>query len=132
MIMNIASVNASLNTATPNKANFAPVGSSTPSAQAAQQANNMAQGVMTEQLNAAQKAETKPEELEAAVSEMNDFVKQFNNSLQFNLDKDSGKTIVKVIDMESKDVIRQIPSEEMVMIAKAIDKMKGLLVQQKA
>lgn len=72
------------------------------------------------------------EEVEKAVKEVNDFLKPLNNSLSFNIDRDTGVTVVKVIDTSSDEVIRQFPSEEMLSIAKAIDKMKGLLVQQKA
>lgn len=87
----------------------------------------------TEQsLPATQKTEASRQELEDAVKAVNDFLKPINNAIQFNLDDETGKTIVKVIDVETKDVIRQFPSEEMMSIARAIDKMKGLLVQQKA
>lgn len=72
------------------------------------------------------------EALEKATKEMNDFVAPINNAIQFALDEDTGTTVVKVIDVATKDVIRQIPSEEMLSIAKAIDKVKGLLVHQKA
>jgi flagellar protein FlaG len=63
---------------------------------------------------------------------VNEFIKPLNNSLQFNIDDDTGKTVVKVIDTATKEVIRQFPSEEMLSIAKAIDKMQGLLIHQKA
>ena len=72
------------------------------------------------------------EELEKATKEMNDFVQTISSSIEFLLDKDTGSTVVKVIDTATKDVLRQIPSEEMLAIAKAIDKVKGLLVHQKA
>lgn len=72
------------------------------------------------------------EELEKATKEMNDFVQTINSSIEFSVDKDTGSTVVKVIDTATKDVLRQIPSEEMLAIAKAIDKVKGLLVHQKA
>lgn len=89
--------------------------------------------VQTEQsVSQTQQVEASRQELEDAVKEVNDFLKPINSSIQFNLDDDTGKTIVKVIDLATKDVIRQFPSEEMLSIAKAIDKMKGLLVQQKA
>lgn len=78
------------------------------------------------------KPETSRQDLEDAVKAVNDFLKPINNAIQFSLDSESGKTIVKVIDVETKDIIRQFPSEEMMSIARAIDKMKGLLVQQKA
>ena len=57
-------------------------------------------------------------------------------SLQFSLDKTSGQTVIKVIDTDTGDTIRQIPSEEMLEISNAVDKMaskmKGVLLQQKA
>ena len=83
-------------------------------------------------VSANQKAEASRQEVEDAVKQVNDFLKPINNSLEFQLDKDSGKTIVKVIDNTTQDVIRQFPSEEMLTIAKAIDKMKGLLMHTKA
>ena len=71
-------------------------------------------------------------QLQSAVDAANEFVKPINNSVEFNLDKDSGEMIVKVIDTGTKEVIRQIPSEEMLALAKALDKIQGLLIKQKA
>tara|TARA_R110001583_G_scaffold195420_1_gene373002 strand:- start:9042 stop:9242 length:201 start_codon:yes stop_codon:yes gene_type:complete len=52
--------------------------------------------------------------------------------LLFSIDEDTGKTIVKVVDASTDEVIRQIPSEEIITIAKALDNLQGLLLQQKA
>jgi len=75
---------------------------------------------------------SKQQAIEQAVKNVNDFVKPINNTLSFNLDQDTGQTVIKVVDLSTQEVIRQIPSEEMLAIAKALDTMKGLLVQQKA
>lgn len=100
-------------------------------AKAAQQAG--ATPVQTEQsVTQAQKTEATRQQVEQAAKEVNEFLKPINNSLQFKVDDDTGKTVVKVIDTVTEDVIRQFPSEEMLAIAKAIDQMKGLLVHQKA
>ena len=72
------------------------------------------------------------EQLTQAVKQIQDVIKQTAQSLQFSIDKDSGMTVVKVVDTESKKVIRQIPSEEVMAIAKALDKLQGLLVKQQA
>ena len=72
------------------------------------------------------------EELENATKKMNDFVQTLNSAIEFSVDKDTDTTVVKVIDTSTKEVLRQIPSEEMLAISKAIDKVKGLLVHQKA
>jgi flagellar protein FlaG len=70
--------------------------------------------------------------LESSIDALKEFVKPFNTSLDFSIDEDTGKTVVKVVDKESGDTIRQIPSEEMLAISKAIDKIKGLLLKQTA
>lgn len=72
------------------------------------------------------------QQLNDAVKSMNDFVGNINSSLKFSVDDKTGQTIVKVMDNDTKEVIKQIPSEEMLAIAQAVDKLKGLLVQQKA
>ena len=76
-------------------------------------------------------AESK-ETLSAAISSVEEYIKPFNNRLEFNVDKDIGRVVVKVIDKETEDVILQIPSEEMLSIAKALDNIKGLFVKQQA
>lgn len=76
--------------------------------------------------------EASRQQVEEAVKAVNEFIQPLNNSLQFNIDDDTGKTVVKVIDMSTKEIIRQFPSEEMLSIAKAVNKMQGLLIQQKA
>jgi len=46
-----------------------------------------------------------------AVSRLNDFVQSIQRDLQFEVDNDSGQTIVRVVDRETDEVIRQIPDE---------------------
>lgn len=71
-------------------------------------------------------------QLQSAVNAANDFIKPITNSVEFSLDKESDKMVVKVMDIATKEVIRQIPSEEMLAIAQALDKIQGLLIKQKA
>jgi flagellar protein FlaG len=53
-------------------------------------------------------------------------------NLKFAVDGDTGAMVVKVVDTETDQVIRQIPSEEMLAIARNIDRLQGLLVKQEA
>lgn len=71
-------------------------------------------------------------EVEEAVQKVVKFVEPLKNQLQFSVDDQSGQLLVKVIDQATKEVIRQIPSEEMVSIANALDRLQGLLVRQSA
>lgn len=71
--------------------------------------------------------------LNEAIKSINEFVSPVaSNSIQFSIDDDTGRTIVKVIDKETDEVIRQIPNEEVIAISKALDKLQGLLVKQTA
>ncbi len=71
-------------------------------------------------------------ELGKAVEQMNQFVQSTASDIVFTVDKDSGTLVVKVVDRASKELIRQIPSEEALHIAKVLDKFQGLLLRDKA
>ena len=81
---------------------------------------------------AAKAAPPSSEQLNQAVKQIQDVIEKTANSLQFSIDEDLGVSIVKVIDTESKKTIRQIPTEEVLDIAKALDKLQGLLIKQQA
>jgi flagellar protein FlaG len=55
---------------------------------------------------------------------------QADPSLRFVVDKDSGKTIAELVDTEGQ-VLRQMPTEEALEIAKAIGKFQGMFVNLK-
>lgn len=58
-----------------------------------------------------------PPELNQAVSELSDYAAQSNLKLAFSIDEQTDKSVVTVKDQESGDVIRQIPSQELLDIA---------------
>lgn len=68
------------------------------------------------------------ESIRAAVDEMNEALQPKTASIHFSLDDETGRTIVKLIDTETNKVIRQIPSEEILAISKALDRLHGLMV----
>ncbi len=72
------------------------------------------------------------QQIAQAVEEMRSAISPVAQNLQFSIDQDIGRTIVKVVDASTDEVIRQIPSEEIVAIAKAMDKLQGLLIKQQA
>lgn len=61
-----------------------------------------------------------PSKLEAAVKAMNNHVQQLQRELNFSIDKSSGRTVIKVLDMETRQVIRQIPSDEALTFAQRL------------
>lgn len=56
-------------------------------------------------------------ELQNVVNELNDQIQTVQRDLSFTMDEGSGKTVIKVMDSDSGEVIRQIPSEEVLAIA---------------
>jgi flagellar protein FlaG len=77
-------------------------------------------------------AEPDPAEVTKAVSEINKAMQVLSRNIEFSIDADSQRTIVKVIDQETKEVIRQMPSVEALEIGKALQKVQGLLIRQTA
>jgi flagellar protein FlaG len=73
-----------------------------------------------------------PPQVEQAVREVNASLQSRSVGLQFEVDQDTDKLIVKVVDRASGEVIRQIPTEEVVRIARVLGKAPGLLVSQSA
>lgn len=68
------------------------------------------------------------EQLAELAEQMDSFVGSFSQSLKFRVDEDSGRQIVSVVDKKSGDVIRQIPTEELLdVIARLAEASSGLI-----
>jgi flagellar protein FlaG len=72
--------------------------------------------------------------LQQAVDHINNSLKQRDSSVEFSIDKDTKRNVVKVMDSSTGEVIRQYPSEVTLAISKAIDQemKRGVLFDQKA
>jgi flagellar protein FlaG len=66
----------------------------------------------------AEQVEMSRDELENVVSQLQDYVQSIQRDMQFHIDDATGRVIVQVIDSNSQEVVRQIPSEEMLAIAR--------------
>jgi len=65
------------------------------------------------------------EAIRAKVAELNNINQNIQRSLKFEVDEDSGETVVTVKDKQSGEVIRQIPSEEMLSLSKRLKALNG-------
>lgn len=72
------------------------------------------------------------ESLQEAVAAINRVAKSLNNSVELSLDTQSGRTLVKVMDSETGELIRQIPSEEALELRRALERIAGLLIHRTA
>ena len=82
--------------------------------------------------------ELSQEALEKVVSQLNAYIQNTQRDVDFSVDDSTGRVVVRVIDSESEQVIRQIPSEEMLAISRHLlesletEQPKGFLIELKA
>jgi len=76
--------------------------------------------------------EPTPASLESAVGEINESLVGQSVGVRFEVDSDTDRLVVKVVDRDSGELIRQIPSEEVLRIAKLLGKVPGTLVSESA
>jgi flagellar protein FlaG len=72
------------------------------------------------------------ERTEQAVAKLNAMLKDRERDLEFSVDEDTGRTVLKVIHAESGEVIRQIPPEELLDLARVFIKGTGSLIDDQA
>jgi len=69
----------------------------------------------------------KAKDVEAIASEVQIYLKRLNTELRFEVDSKSKEVIVKIVDPSNDEVIRQIPSEELVAIRERMEDLAGVL-----
>jgi flagellar protein FlaG len=71
-------------------------------------------------------------EVQAAVEQANASLAGMDHALEFTIDPDTHTVVVRLIDRQDNRVLRQVPSPEMLAIARSLDRMQGLLLEQSA
>ena len=114
----------------------APQGGTAPIEQrnsAAPQAVSQSQNVQ-KNVNATQ-GQNELQQLQDAAQKISTHLNLKNSALEFSVDQASGRNVVKIVDKTTKEVVRQIPSEEAIHIAEALDELdeirQGLLLSIK-
>lgn len=72
------------------------------------------------------------EKLEAAVDKLNELMRNDKRSINFSVDEDAGKVVVRVVDQQTSELIRQIPTEETLKFAEHLEGMMGVIFNDKA
>ncbi|WP_426147327.1 flagellar protein FlaG [Polaromonas sp. DSR2-3-2] len=80
----------------------------------------------------AEAAKPTTKQIQESLQEINKVMAGLSISVQFKIDPDYKELIVKVVDQDSGKLIRQIPTEDVVKMSKAMDNLKGLLFAQSA
>jgi flagellar protein FlaG len=69
-------------------------------------------------------------QLESVAQQLQDFMQSMNRSVHFQVDKDSGRDVIRVLDKQSGEVIKQYPSEEVLGLVSKLSQSAGLLVDE--
>ena len=90
-------------------------------------------GVAAEQAPVAAAAAPTAFAVANAVAEANAALRQAHQAtVEFEYDPDVNTTVVRLVDSASREVLRQVPSPEMLDIARAIERMQVMLVRGRA
>ena len=95
-----------------------------------------AQGAPARPVVKAERPEVSPTEMidavKAAVEMLNARMKDSSRSLEFSVDEVAKRNVVRVLDKSSGDVVRQLPSEEVLRAARNIEVLRGILFEDNA
>tara|TARA_R110002124_G_scaffold95875_2_gene240170 strand:- start:574 stop:978 length:405 start_codon:yes stop_codon:yes gene_type:complete len=99
----------------------------------AAQTTSVPQPVETQTREAVEQSpEVERDQLQTAVSDLQDFIQSVRRDINFNLDEESGRVVVNVTEAASGDVIRQLPSEEALRLSENLSEIRSLLFEAKA
>ena len=112
------------------KSVLSPAAQSSPAAPAGRVGQELQANGNPDALRKAEPAEQEP--LENVVSNLNQLVRDLHRELQFSVDEDSGDTVIKVIDSKTDEVLRQIPSEEVMRLRQRLEEAAGVIFQDSA
>ena len=69
-------------------------------------------------------------EINLAIEQVQVMMDLRNRSVEFTTDTESGAQVVKVVDSDSGDVIRQIPTEELLSFMRNLTRMLGTFIDE--
>ncbi|WP_456380652.1 flagellar protein FlaG [Thiolapillus sp.] len=71
---------------------------------------------------------TNQEKVSEAVGKLNDYVQTIRRELKFSIDEKSGRTVITVLDSQTKEIIRQIPPEEVISLSQNLGKKESVIL----
>jgi flagellar protein FlaG len=83
-------------------------------------------------VNVQQYAQATKEVMQVAAQQIQGYLKESGRNLNVSVDESTGYYVARVVNPETGEVVRSLPSEETLRIARNIDQMRGMLVNQKA
>ena len=73
-----------------------------------------------------------PKQLDDTIEELNQRMQAWSTGLRFSVDEDAQRVVVSIVDTASGEVIRTVPSDAVLKVAKMIVQLQGQIVDTKA
>ena len=67
-----------------------------------------------------------------AAAQLQEFVSSMGRNLNFSIDESTGYSVVRVVNPDTGELIRQLPSEELLKISRDFQRLNNVLVSQRA
>lgn len=67
-----------------------------------------------------------------AAAQLQEFVSSMGRNLNFSVDESTGYNVVRVVNPDTGELIRQLPSEELLKISRDFQRLNNVLVSQRA
>ena len=71
-------------------------------------------------------------ESKEAIQQPDSAAANYNVNLNFSVDKATGRTVIRVIDADTNEVVRQLPPEEILNLSASMEAIAGRLLSIKA
>jgi flagellar protein FlaG len=72
------------------------------------------------------------ESIEKIAADLQKFVQSMGRDLNFSVDETTGYHVVRVVDQSTGELIRQLPSDELLKLAREFEQLQNALVSQRA
>lgn len=66
---------------------------------------------------------------EETAAKVQDYLQDLKISLQFKVESKTGDMVVQVVDKDTGEVVRQIPSEELIKVREKLEELRGVLFE---
>ena len=84
------------------------------------------------EVNLQQYAQATKEVMQVAAQQIQGYLRESGRNLNVSVDESTGYYVARVVNPETGEVVRSLPSDETLRIARNIDMMRGMLVNQRA
>ena len=97
----------------------------------AQDEKNSSDGNASQQQQAAKNAQAAPDQLKKMIEEMNKKINNSNEVAMFGIHEETNRIMIKIMDKDTKEVIKEFPPEKTLDMIAKIWEMAGILVDER-